>query len=290
MSGRAKQDGDATRGQVREHYRKIATEGDCGCGRGSSTSEAPCCSPAEGDCGCGRGPSTPGSPCCGATTGQGTSRQLGYSDRELKVLPAGADLGLGCGNPIAIASLRAGQTVLDLGSGAGIDCFLASKKVGARGRVIGVDMTPEMLAKARENARKGGYRNVDFRLGEIEHLPVADETVDVVISNCVINLAPDKGIVYREAFRVLRPGGRFAVSDVVATRPITDTERADPSLWSSCSSGALEVPQIEAALRAAGFEKIEVALRVPAATPSSLEGQRTLGVVPADLRAVKPRE
>ena len=151
-------------------------------------------------------------------------------------------------------------------------------------------MTPEMIAKARANARSSGATNVEFRLGEIEHLPVADRSVDVVISNCVINLAPDKGEVYRDAFRVLRPGGRLAVSDVVATRPITPAERADLALWSSCSSGALEVPEIEAALRAAGFEGIEVALRVPSEVPFSLEGPRTLGVVSADIRAVKPPE
>jgi len=216
--------------------------------------------------------------------------QLGYTPEQLGNLPPGANLGLGCGNPTAILALRPGQTVLDLGSGAGIDCFLAAKQVGARGSVIGVDMTPEMLTKARGNARKGGYRNVDFRLGEIEHLPVGDASIDVVISNCVINLAPDKGIVYREAFRVLRPGGRLAVSDVVATRPITAPERANPSLWSSCSSGALEVRHVKALLRRAGFVDVRVVLKGPDQTPDSLQGQASLGVVSADIQATKPLE
>jgi ubiquinone/menaquinone biosynthesis C-methylase UbiE len=214
---------------------------------------------------------------------------LGYSAKELASLPDGANLGLGCGNPTALLPLKPGQTVLDLGSGAGIDCFLASKKVGAKGQVIGVDMTPEMIAKARSNARKGGYRNVEFRLGEIEHLPVADNSVDVVASNCVINLAPDKGRVYREAFRALRPGGRFAVSDVVATRPISKKDRENASLWSSCSSGALEVKKIKKLLKEAGFEKIEVNLHNVDSPPSSLKKQWSLGVVPADIHATKPR-
>jgi SAM-dependent methyltransferase len=214
--------------------------------------------------------------------------QLGYTQEQLAGLPEGADLGLGCGNPTAILGLKHGQSVLDLGSGAGIDCFLAAKQVGARGSVIGVDMTPEMLTKARQNARKGGYKNVDFRLGEIEHLPVGDASVDVVISNCVINLAPDKGRVYREAFRVLRPGGELAVSDVVATRPITAKERADPSLWSSCSSGALEVSKVKTLLKRAGFVEVRVNLRTPEKTPDSLMGQASLGVVSADIRATKP--
>ena len=250
------------RAEVRDRYGRIARGGAC-CGGGSA--------------------SDPGA-------GPEALVQIGYSPEELAELPEGANLGLGCGNPTALLSLRPGEAVLDLGSGAGIDCFLAAKKVGASGRVIGVDMTPEMIAKARANARSSGATNVEFRLGEIEHLPVADRSVDVVISNCVINLAPDKGEVYRDAFRVLRPGGRLAVSDVVATRPITPAERADLALWSSCSSGALEVPEIEAALRAAGFEGIEVALRVPSEVPFSLEGPRTLGVVSADIRAVKPPE
>jgi ubiquinone/menaquinone biosynthesis C-methylase UbiE len=196
---------------------------------------------------------------------------------------------LGCGNPTAILGLKPGQTVLDLGSGAGIDCFLASKKVGPKGSVIGVDMTPEMLARARENARKGGYHNVEFRLGEIEHLPVSDSSIDVIISNCVVNLVPNKGSVYRESFRALRPGGVLAVSDVVATRPISAKERAEPSHWSSCSSGALEVNKVKSLLRRAGFVDVRVDLRIPERTPDSLSGPASLGVVAADIQATKPR-
>ncbi|HLN51576.1 MAG TPA: arsenite methyltransferase, partial [Thermoplasmata archaeon] len=258
------------RDQVRERYGKIA-------------SPAGCCSPASGSTeGCGGGASES---CCGDGA---VSIQVGYSPEELASLPEGANLGLGCGNPTALLSMKPGETVLDLGSGAGIDCFLAAQKVGAQGRVIGVDMTPGMIVKARENARKGGYSNVEFRLGEIEHLPTADRSVDVVVSNCVINLAPEKGQVYREAFRVLRPGGRFAVSDVVATCPITQRERDDPSLWSSCSSGALEVEEVKKLLHSAGFERIEVELRSRKSSTASLDGQASLGVVSADIRATKP--
>ena len=260
---------ESVRAEVRDRYGRIARGGGC-CGESSSQG---CCD---------------GSSACGCDGSLATSVPLGYTDQELAGLPQGANLGLGCGNPTALASLRPGEHVLDLGSGAGIDCFLAAKKVGPDGRVIGVDMTPEMIAKARAHARASGTVNVEFRLGEIEHLPIADRSVDVVISNCVLNLVPDKGTVYRDAYRVLKPGGRLAISDVVATRPFTAEERSDAVLWSSCSSGALEVPEIESLLRAAGFEGIEVALRVPAETPPSLEGQRSLGVVPADIRAVRP--
>ncbi|MGI0154722.1 MAG: methyltransferase domain-containing protein, partial [Thermoplasmata archaeon] len=169
-----------------------------------------------------------------------------------------------------------------------IDCFLAAKKVGARGRVIGVDMTPEMLAKSRALATERRYRNVEFRLGEIEHLPVADRSVDVILSNCVINLAPDKAAVYREAFRALRPGGRLAVSDVVATRPISARDRDDRTRWSSCSSGAIEVPRLKRLLTTAGFEKISIDLASSDGSPESLDGASSLGVVPANIRAFKP--
>jgi SAM-dependent methyltransferase len=262
--------GEHRREQVRDRYGKIASGGQA---RVPTTSSIGCC---------GEGASES---CCGDKS---VSAQLGYSLEELASLPEGANLGLGCGNPTALLSLKPGETVLDLGSGAGIDCFLAARRVGAQGRVIGVDMTPEMITKARANARTGGYLNVEFRLGEIEHLPVADSAVDVVVSNCVINLTPEKGQVYREAFRVLRPGGRFAVSDVVATRPITQQERDDPSLWSSCSSGALEVEEIRELLRAAGFERVEVELHSSPNPPKSLEGQAALGVVSSDIRARKP--
>ncbi len=265
-------DGEATRERVRERYARLAERGSC-------------CSPgpiaAAGD--------AESTGCCGAD-GECVTAGFGYSREELAGLPVGADLGLGCGHPTALVPLTSGQIVLDLGSGAGIDCFLAARQVGPTGRVIGVDMTPAMVAKARANARAAEARNVEFRLGEIEHLPVADHSVDVVISNCVINLAPDKGPVYREAFRVLRAGGRFAVSDVVATRAISAAERADPSLWSSCSSGALEVEEIRRLLGAAGFVAVDVDVKGVAPTEASLAGQAALGVVAADIRATKPAE
>lgn len=189
------------------------------------------------------------------------SSRLGYSAEELAALPAGADLGLGCGNPAAIAALRPGETVLDLGSGAGVDCFLAARRVGDSGRVIGVDMTPEMLARARANARAAGLANVEFRLGEIEALPVADDCVDVILSNCVINLSPDKRRVFQEAFRVLRPGGRLAISDVVATADIPEEALRDPAMHSGCVSGAVSVDELERLLSDAGFAEIGIAPR-----------------------------
>jgi arsenite methyltransferase len=202
------------------------------------------------------------SSCCTSTTPQQPqllALQLGYSRHDLITVPDGANLGLGCGNPQAIARLTSGEIVLDLGSGAGLDCFLAAGQVGPSGRVIGVDMTPQMITKARANAHQGGYDNVEFRLGEIEHLPLADASVDVIISNCVINLSPDKADVFAEAFRVLRPGGRLAVSDVVAFAKIPDEVRNDLALLSACISGAEEVGAVERLLHEAGFEEVVVA-------------------------------
>jgi arsenite methyltransferase len=216
---------------VREGYGKVAREESCGCGQG----------------------------CCGAgKTADSVSLGLGYTQKDLRDVPDGANLGLGCGNPIALASLRKGEIVLDLGSGAGFDCFLAAKRVGLSGCVIGVDMTPDMVDRARENARKTGTANVEFRLGEIEHLPVADSSVDVVISNCVVNLSPDKSQVFAEAFRVLRPGGRLMVSDIVITRPLPEAIRRSEALYTACLSGALLKDEYLGCIRDAGFGDIRV--------------------------------
>ena len=186
------------------------------------------------------------------------SGNLGYSSEECEIVPEGSNLGLGCGNPQAIASLKEGHTVLDLGSGGGFDCFLASKSVGDTGKVIGVDMTPEMISLARNNAKKGNFMNTEFRLGEIEHLPVADSSIDVIISNCVINLSPEKEEVFAEAFRVLKPCGRLAISDIVLFRPLTDDLKYHPSLYSGCVSGASSVEELKVILHNSGFNKIKI--------------------------------
>jgi arsenite methyltransferase len=223
---------DEIRAAVRDNYGKVA-EADCGCGPA-------CCTASVG------------------TDAVDVSRALGYSDEELAAVPEGANLGLGCGNPQAIAALKPGETVLDLGSGAGFDAFLASDAVGATGHVIGVDMTPQMLTRARANAKATGRTNVEFRLGEIESLPVSDGTVDVIISNCVINLSPEKEKVFREAYRVLRSGGRLAISDVVATAELPLEIRRDLALYSGCIGGASTIGAIETMLRDAGFESIAI--------------------------------
>jgi SAM-dependent methyltransferase len=197
--------------------------------------------------------------CPGSDTDQEhISTIMGYSEKDLDSVPEGANLGLGCGNPVALALLEPGETVVDLGSGAGFDCFLASPKVGAEGKIIGIDMTPEMLTKARENIAKTGADNVEFRLGEIEHLPVADNSADVIMSNCVINLSPDKPRVLRDAFRVLKPGGRLAISDIVATAPLPENVRSDLSLVSACVGGAASIDDIKHMLAEAGFENIKI--------------------------------
>jgi len=209
---------------------------------------------AESDACCSSAPS-----CCGTSSPEAVSQALGYSAYETAAVPAGANMGLGCGNPQAIAALKAGETVLDLGSGGGFDCFLAARQVGATGRVIGVDMTPAMLSKARANAEQGGYANVEFRLGEIEHLPIADRSVDVILSNCVINLSPDKPRVFAECFRVLKPGGRLAISDVVAFADIPAHIREDMALLTGCMAGAMPIAELEELLHALGFEDVRVA-------------------------------
>lgn len=198
------------------------------------------------------------STCCGSAKPQEIGRKIGYSKEELAFAPAGSNLGLGCGNPIALASIREGEIVLDLGSGAGFDCFLAAKKVGPKGKVIGVDMTEEMLARASANASVGGYDNVEFRLGEIEKLPVDDESVDLVISNCVINLVPDKKAAFKEAYRVLRSGGRLMVSDIVLLGELPEFIRKSVEAYVGCVSGAALRDDYLGTIRSAGFEDVRV--------------------------------
>jgi len=223
------------RKEVRRQYGKIGAAGRSP----SSCCTTGCCSP----------------PASGV---EPSATDIGYSQAEKSSLPEGADLGLGCGNPQAIASLKPGETVVDLGSGGGIDCFLAARQVGESGRVIGVDMTSEMIDRARENAWNSGTRNVEFRLGEIEHLPVADATADVIMSNCVINLSPDKPAVFSEAFRILKLGGRLAISDIVATAPLPDDIRENIELHVGCVAGAATIDETRKMLADAGFEQIRV--------------------------------
>ncbi len=243
------QNADSVRAKVREGYAKVAQQGTLAAGTG-------------GHCGCGSASSS----CCGSSWAPGDlASTLGYTTEELAALPEGANMGLSCGNPTAIAQLTPGQVVLDLGSGGGFDCFLAGPKVGSAGRVIGVDMTPEMLSKARRNIAtyKGntGLNNVEFRLGEIEHLPLADSSVDVVISNCVINLSPDKPQVWRDIARVLRPGGKVAVSDLALLKPLPEVIRQMVDALIGCVAGAVLVEEYKAMLQAAGLTDIEVTLK-----------------------------
>jgi ubiquinone/menaquinone biosynthesis C-methylase UbiE len=189
------------------------------------------------------------------------SLKLGYSEKEIKSVPDGSNMGLGCGNPQIIANLREGETVLDLGCGGGFDCFLAAKQVGSKGYVIGVDMTLEMIIRARENARKGNYGNVEFRPGELEHIPVDDNSVDVIISNCVVNLSPDKPQVFAEAFRVLKPGGRIAISDIVAIRDMPEHFREDMNKYTGCIGGAISVSELQTILENTGFTNISIQIK-----------------------------
>jgi len=206
-------------------------------------------------CGCAPAPSTG---CCSAPTDEQMSKMIGYSEAEMSAVPEGANLGLGCGNPTALASLKEGERVLDLGSGGGFDAFLAAKKIGKSGKVIGVDMTPEMLDKARANAKKGKYTNVEFRLGEIENLPVADKSVDVIISNCVINLSPDKKRVFEEAYRVLAPSGRLMVSDIVLLKSLPEAIQKSVEAYTSCVAGAEIKDKYLGLMRDAGFKDVKV--------------------------------
>lgn len=218
---------------VRDRYARAASQG------------TSCCQPATSCCGGGKGTDI-------------ISKSIGYTDQDLKAVPEGANLGLGCGNPLALASLREGETVLDLGSGAGFDCFLAARQVGKSGKVIGVDMTPEMLDKARGNAEKGDFTNVEFRLGEIENLPVADSQADIVISNCVINLSPAKERVFREAFRTLKPGGRLMVSDIVLLQELPQEIRNSVAAYTACVAGAETKENYLGAIQKAGFQKVQI--------------------------------
>lgn len=228
---------DEVKKMVREGYARIAQQG-------SGASSDSCCA---------------SSSCCGSPDLARTiSQHIGYTDEELRSVPEDANLGLGCGNPVAIAALREGETVLDLGCGAGFDCFLAANRVGKEGRIIGVDMTPQMIDRARENARNGNYHNVEFRLGEIENLPAADNSVDVVMSNCVINLSPDKGRVFKEAFRVLRPGGRLMVSDIVLLRELPERLKDSITAYVGCVAGAMMPDEYVNTIKGAGFEKVSM--------------------------------
>jgi len=201
--------------------------------------------------------------CCSNKKTQRQSGEMEYSEDEMNAVPTGSNLGLGCGNPVAIASLKPGERVLDLGSGAGFDAFLAAQKIGKKGKVIGVDMTDEMLKKARENAKKGGFNNVEFRKGDIEDLPVGDSEVDVVISNCVINLAPDKEKVFKDTYRVLKPGGRLMVSDIVLTKPLPDRIKNDDELLSGCVAGAILKKDYLSLLKKVGFTNIKIHKETP---------------------------
>lgn len=253
---------DDVRKVVREQYGTRARE---------STS---CCAK---PCGCG----------CGAKTRISSSETLGYTKEDLDSIPDGADLGLGCGNPTALASLREGETVLDLGSGAGIDCFLAARAVGETGSVIGVDMTHDMLDRARENARSHGTKNIEFRLGEIENLPVADGTVNVVISNCVINLSPDKPRVFREVHRALKPGGRMVVSDIVLLKDLPMPIRESIEAYVGCVAGASKKEDYLAAIRGAGFEDVRIVKEVSAGPALVGSGEPKLVI---DGRIVEPAD
>src|SRR4030043_42949 len=257
----------------KEEVRKVVREGYAQVAKSGSS----CCAP-QSSCG------------CSSNVATDISKRIGYSDQDIESVPDGANLGLGCGNPIALASLKKGEVVLDLGSGAGFDCFLAANIVGKSGKVIGVDMTPEMIEKARENARQGGYQNVEFRLGEIENLPTADNSIDVIISNCVINLSPDKARVFSEAFRVLKPGGRLMVSDIVLMNELPDSIKKSVAAYIGCVAGASMKDEYLDNIKAAGFKEVTIVEEASfpsdyAVTDPTVQALvKDMGVSPADLK------
>lgn len=279
---------EVIRQAVRDRYGKIATANTEAPGSGILES---CCGGAEP-----AGGNKSAASCCDSgsdITSEQMSTLMGYSKQDFESAPDGANMGLGCGNPVALASLKPGEIVVDLGSGGGFDCFLAAKQVGDTGRVIGVDMTPDMLSKARANAEKMQSKNVEFRLGEIEHLPVADNSTDIIMSNCVINLSPDKQSVYRDAFRILKPGGRLAISDIVALAPLPEDIQQNLALVSACVGGAATIDDTRAMLAEAGFIDIKI---TPKDESRKLISEWTGGdrknagdyVVSAYIEAIKP--
>ena len=280
---------DQIRDAVRQRYEQIAKAETAKPGKSQAAS---CCSPSSTIAN-----AMPAASCCGGPeiTPEQMSTVMGYSKEDIASVIEGANMGLGCGNPVALASLKPGETVVDLGSGGGFDCFLAAKQVGASGRVIGVDMTSEMISKARRNAKKMETNNVEFRLGEIEHLPVADNGADLIMSNCVINLSPDKRQVYREAYRILKPGGRLSISDVLATTALPAKIRNNLALVAACVGGAATIEDTEKLLEEAGFKNIKIRpndesrelIRQWDPTKSENAGDY---VVSADIQAVKPAE
>jgi SAM-dependent methyltransferase len=278
-------DQEEIRQVVRESYAKVARAGTIASGVSPA---APCCGESSA-------PETDATAsCCGPSNASAAqmSAVMGYAKEDIEGAPEGANLGLGCGNPVALASLEPGETVVDLGSGGGLDCFLAAKQVGATGQVIGVDMTPDMVSRARANAEEMGTGHVEFRLGEIEHLPVADDSADLVMSNCVINLSPDKPSVYKDAFRVLKPGGRLAIADILATAVLPEEVQENLALVAACIGGAATLADTEDMLTQVGFQDIRI---TPKEASRKLIREWVPGtnagdyVVSAYIEAVKPR-
>jgi len=279
---------EEVRQAVRERYGKIAKADDNGPVSSQLRQAASCCGESNL-----ASETNSSSSCCGSSqfTTDRMAAAIGYTKEDLTGVPGGANLGLGCGNPVALASLKPGETVVDLGSGGGLDCFLAAQKVGESGQVIGVDMTSEMVSKARNNLEKVGAKNIEFRLGEIENLPIADNSADIIISNCVINLSPDKSRVYREALRVLKPGGRLVISDILTTGQLPDEIQKNLALVTACIGGAATIQDTETMLKETGFQDINI-------TPKNInrelirewiQGKKVEDyIVPAYIEAIKP--